>query len=135
MSESRNRHLHNIVDEAFSQEQAESLDGRPLHIVLNISSSSGEITDVYFNYLAYDGYADIPIEVYRNMELRFKNEIFFELTDLGRNLNYCLLSWRQCPRGREDSGLEVPEDGEKLTMPDGKLGNAVGSLGGSTGLP
>ena len=135
MSESRNRHLHNIVDEAFSQMQAESLDGRPLHIVLNISSSSGEITDVYFNYLAYDGYADIPIEVYRNMELRFKNEIFFELTDLGRKLNYCLLSWRQCPRGREESGLEVPEDGEKLTMPDGKLGDAVGSLGGSIGLP
>ena len=28
-----------------------------------------------------------------------------------------------------------PEDGEKLTMPDGKLGDAVGSLGGSVGLP
>ena len=28
-----------------------------------------------------------------------------------------------------------PEDGEKLTMPDGKLGDAVGSLGGSAIRP
>lgn len=100
-------HIKSIVNNAFSQDQVESLEGGKLRIELNISSSSGEITDVYFTYLVFDGYANIPIEVYRNIEQRFKNEICFELTDLGRKLNYCLLSWSQCPKGRAE---EVPEE-------------------------
>ena len=104
-------HLQQIVNDAFSQEQVESLEGRKLRIELNISSSSGEITDVYFNFPAFTGYADIPVEVYRSMEVRFKNEICFELTDLGRRLNYCLLSWLQCPEGRTEVVAE--EDTEE----------------------
>ena len=100
-------HLQQIVNDAFSQEQVKKLEGRKLQIELNISSSSGEITDVYFNFPAMTGYADIPIEVYRSMEVRFKNEICFELTELGRKLNYCLLSWRQCPKGRAEA---LPEE-------------------------
>ena len=104
------KYLHEIVDNAFSQEQAESLNGKKLHVVLNISSTNGEVTDVYFSYMAHAGYAKIPIEVYRNMEVQFKNDICFELTDLGRKLNYCLLSWSQCPKGRAE---EVPEEESK----------------------
>ena len=96
-------HLRKIVDDAFSQEQVDCLDENTLNIVLNISSDSGEVTDVYFNYPSFTEYTNIPIEVYRNMEVRFKNEICFELTDLGRKLNYCLLSWRQCPEGRAEA--------------------------------
>ncbi len=128
-------HIQSIVNDAFSQQQAEQLDGSKLQIVLNISSSSGEVTDVYFNFLAWNGYAKIPIEVYRNMEVRFKSEICFELTDLGRQLNYCLLSWRQCPIGRQESEVVLPEDGgEQLEMPSGGLNNPTsGNLGTPAG--
>ena len=123
-------HIQQIVNDAFSQEQVESLEGRKLRIELNISSSSGEITDVYFNFPAYTGYADIPVEVYRSMEVRFKNEICFELTDLGRKLNYCLLSWLQCPKGRaEESASETEEDADGGTT-SGNNNSLQTSLGG-----
>ncbi len=126
---------HAIVDNAFTKAQVEQLDEQKFSIVLNISSSDGSITDVYFKCWATGGYKNIPIEVFREIETRLKTEVQFELTDEGKKVNYCYLAWSQCPRGREESGLAVPEDGEKLTMPDGKLGNAVGSLGGHAGLP
>ena len=132
---SQNLKLESFVDDAFSKEQVETLDGAPLIIALDISSTDGKITDVYYSFFKDTGYANLPIDVFYDLEVRFKNEIQFELTDEGKKVNYCYLAWSQCPKGREDSGLEVPEDGEKLTMPDGKLGNAVGSLGGSIGLP
>ena len=125
-------HLQNIVNDAFSQEQVESLEGRKLRIELNISSSSGEITDVYFNFPAMTGYADIPIDVYRNMEVRFKNEICFELTDLGRKLNYCLLSWTQCPKGRVE---EIHNNGENDANTDNIRTDNIGTITINKGTP
>ena len=131
MTSSIDTHLQNIVNDAFSQEQVESLEGRKLRIELNISSSSGEITDVYFNFPAMTGYADIPIDVYRNMEVRFKNEICFELTDLGRKLNYCLLSWLQCPEGRAEA---LPE--EETDEDDSETINTnIGTININKGTP
>ncbi len=108
--------LRRIVDEAFSKEQVERLNERlPIRIELNISSSSGKVTDVYFNYISLSGYTNIPIETYRDMELRFKEEISFTLTKLGRKLNYCLLSWSQHPKGREEGTLTI--NSGALTLP------------------
>ena len=123
-----------ITDNAFTEEQIAKFGDDYFQINLNISSSTGEVTDVYFMIFPDTYYATIPIEVFRNMELQFK-DIVFELTEQGRNMTYVYLSWETTPKSRQERGLAVPEDGEKLTMPDGKLGNAVGSLGGSTGLP
>ncbi len=119
--------MTSIVDEAFTQQQASTFDKWRLRITLNISSTTGDITDVYFEYYNRSNYANISIDVYRNIELELKNRVKFELTEEGKSLNYCLLSWSQIPKGRED-GLTMPENG-KLTLPDGKLGDAVGSLG------
>ena len=123
-----------ITDNAFTEEQIAKFGDDYFQINLDISSSTGEVTDVYFMIFPDTYYATIPIEVFRNMELQFK-DIVFELTEQGRNMTYVYLSWETTPKSRQERGLAVPEDGEKLTMPDGKLGNAVGSLGGSTGLP
>ena len=132
MTSSIDTHLQNIVNDAFSQEQVESLEGRKLRIELNISSSSGEITDVYFNFPAMTGYADIPIDVYRNMEVRFKNEICFELTELGRKLNYCLLSWTQCPSGRVE---EIHNNGENDANTDNIRTDNIGTITINKGTP
>ena len=123
-----------ITDNAFTEEQIAKFGDDYFQINLNISSSTGEVTDVYFMIFPDTYYATIPIEVFRNMELQFK-DIVFELTEQGRNMTYVYLSWETTPKSRQERGLAVPEDGEKLTMPDGKLGDAVGALGGSTGLP
>ena len=118
---------HAIVDNAFTKAQVEQLDEQKFSIVLNISSSDGSITDVYFKCWATGGYKNIPIEVFREIETRLKNEVQFELTEEGRKMNYCYLSWSQCPKGREDSGMTIPEDGGgMLTMPGGKLDGTIG---------
>ncbi len=123
-----------ITDNAFTEEQIAKFGDDYFQINLDISSSTGEVTDVYFMIFPDTYYATIPIEVFRNMELQFK-DIVFELTEQGRNMTYVYLSWETTPKSRQERGLAVPEDGEKLTMPDGKLGDAVGTLGGSIGLP
>ncbi len=145
ITEEQRRLLRSIVDEAFSQNEVENLNGRPLRIATIISSSTGKITNVYFDFFVWEGYVDVPVEVYREIELRLKSELSFELTDLGRQLNYCLLSWRQCPIGRQESEVVLPEDGdEQLEMPSGGLNNptsgnlgtpAGNSLGTPAGLP
>ena len=124
-------HLREIVDDAFSHEQADGLEGDKLNIVFNISSNNGNVTDVYFNYPSFTEYANIPIEVYRNMEVRFKNEICFELTELGRKLNYCLLSWTQCPEGRAEA---LPE--EETDEDDSETINTnIGTININKGTP
>ncbi len=123
-----------ITDNAFTEEQIAKFGDDYFQINLDISSSTGEVTDVYFMIFPDTYYATIPIEVFRNMELQFK-DIVFELTEQGRNMTYVYLSWETTPKSRQERGLALPEDGEKLTLPDGKLGNAAGSLGGSVGRP
>ena len=125
-------HLREIVDDAFSHEQADGLEGDKLNIVFNISSNNGNVTDVYFNYPSFTEYANIPIEVYRNMEVRFKNEICFELTDLGRKLNYCLLSWTQCPSGRVE---EIHNNGENDANTDNIRTDNIGTININKGTP
>ena len=93
--------LRTIVDTAFSAEQAKQLaQDERLCIMLNISSADGTVTDVYIEFDKDQHYAQIPIDVFRDIELRLKNEVIFELTEEGRKMNYCFLSWRQIPKGR-----------------------------------
>ena len=129
------QHLHNIVDNAFSVKMVEQLNGELLLVSIDIHSSDGTIAGVGFMFDKGASYENIPISVYKNIEEEIKNNFIFDLTSNGKEMNYNIITWLQCPRGREDSGLEVPEDGGKLTMPDGKLGDAVGSLGGSAIRP
>lgn len=127
LTQTTNSLLNSIVDEAFTQAQVEQIDGRRLIIFIDVSSSDGTVTDVYFSFSTNDYYAQIPPEVYREMELRFKNEIQVELTNEGRKVDHCSLAWLQCPKGREDSGMTMPEDGGgMLTMPGGKLDGTIG---------
>ena len=145
LSYSQNLQLESFVDEAFSKEQVETLDGAPLIIALDISSTDGKITDVYYSFFKDTGYTKLPIDVFYDLEMRFKDEMQFELTEEGRKMNYCYLAWSQCPRGREESEVVLPEDGgEQLEMPSGGLNNptsgnlgtpAGNSLGTPAGLP
>ena len=100
LNDNTSRKLFNIIDCGFSKEQALIVFPKTLDIVLNISSSDGTITDVYFWYQQESKYTEIPLDVFRQIELSLKNEVVFELTEEGRRMNYCYLSWSQVPKGR-----------------------------------
>ena len=105
-------YMQSVVDNAFSVQQADSLDGRKMSIVLNISSTDGHVTDVYFNFASFFYYTKIPVSVFRDIEVKLK-QMIFELTDEGRRLTYCHLSWAQCPTGYAAPTLDpnMPFDG------------------------
>ena len=124
-----------IVDDAFTKEQSAAFDKWRLGFTLNISSTTGRITDVYFDYNVGTAYTDIPVGVYRGIEQRLKNEVVFTLTEEGRRLTYCFLGWSQIPKGREESNSSMLEDGMRLTVPDGGLNSTAGSVGDTVGQP
>lgn len=100
-----------ITDNAFTEEQIAKFGDDFFQITLNISSATGEVTDVYFMIFPDTYYATIPIEVFRKMELQFK-DIVFELTEQGRNMNYVYLSLETTPKSKKESEVVLPEDGE-----------------------
>ena len=53
-----NNKMGAIVDDAFTIEQAECLNGEEFWITLNVSSTTGKITDIYF---AYDEFEKVEI--------------------------------------------------------------------------
>lgn len=125
LSRDTNNLLNSIIDEGFTLEQVEQIDGKRLIVFIDISSDDGSVTDVYFAFFKNTHYTQLPIDVFREMELRFKNEVQFELTEEGKKMTHYSIGWSQCPKGREGDGLTMPENG-KLTLPSGKLNNPIG---------
>ncbi|MBE6201014.1 MAG: DUF5043 domain-containing protein [Rikenellaceae bacterium] len=120
--------LRTIVDTAFSAEQAQQLaQDERFCIMLNISSADGAITDVYFEFDIDQHYAQIPLDVFRDIELRLKNEVIFELTEEGRKMNYCFLSWMQVPQGRIEVTPTIPDVNNGGIGGGGFTGNPIGN--------
>ncbi len=123
-----------IVSNAFTKEQVANIGNDELQITLNISSTTGEITDVYFMFLPTYFYTQIPVEVFRTIELQMKERVTFDLTDEGRNMTYVYYSWEIIPKGRAESDSSMLEDGMRLTVPDGELNSTASSVGNTVGL-
>ena len=96
-----------ILNDSFSNEQRGFINGDRLDIVVNVSSNTGEITDVYFSFSAKSKYTVIPVSVFRNMEMRLKNEVVFELTEEGRSLTFCSIMWWEKPMA-DDETIHTP---------------------------
>lgn len=107
------RNMVSIVDNAFTIEQANLVGEEEFFVILYISTTTGEITDVYFEYDTDSGFTSIPMSVFRAIELQLKEQIVFELTEEGRKMNYCYLAWTQCPTGYVAPTLDpdMPFDG------------------------
>jgi len=82
-----------IINNAFSLEQKLSVSGRLLGIAIYINSTTGRITDVKFTFTKRGPFARIPLSVFRKIEVKLKEEIYFTLTEAGRNVNYVFLGW------------------------------------------
>lgn len=133
LSEGEERHIKNIIDDAFSMEQVEMIKSQqPYHmlkdklsIILDISSTDGSILSVFFEYNIEQGYVNIPICVYRSIEVELKNKVRFTLTDEGRKMNIVTCFWRQCPKGRIEIEPTIvnPSDGGGGGFTENPIGN------------
>ncbi len=112
-----------ITDNAFTEEQIAKFGDDFFQINLDISSSTGEVMDVYFMIFPDTYYANVPIEVFRKMELQFK-DIVFELTEQGRNMTYVYLSWETTPR-RKSVPNEDPKDGSEEEINENEIETEV----------
>lgn len=119
--------IRKIVDDAFTINQADSLDGRFMVTTVRVSSTTGLVTDVYFHFAADTYYTKVPVEVYRRIEQRFKSELQFEITDFGKSLTFSSFGWAQCPKGRDEENplTLLDENGNLITIQDGKTNTTL----------
>ena len=89
-----------IVDEAFTKAMADELGKREFTITMLLSPDTGKEMDVNLNFTTLSLYARVPLHVYREIEVKLKEQIHFKPGEVGKQLNYIMLSWRQKPQGK-----------------------------------
>lgn len=86
---------YSIVNSAFSDSEKQRIKNCKLFITMCISSTTGKVDEVYFEFLESDPYAAIPVSVYRKIETELKKNIWYTLAPEGKKLNYIFHSWAQ----------------------------------------
>jgi len=82
-----------IVNNAFSPVEKGRVLGEKLTVVLIMSPQTGKVIEVKFRFMKESPLATIPVSVYRQMELKFKSDIWFVPTAEGKKLNYIMRGW------------------------------------------
>ena len=90
---------YSIIDNAFTRSTASLFGNRKFNIIMRLDSETGKVIDVEFNFTSFSIYARVPITIYRDIEVKLKEEISFTTTAVGKQLNYVLIGWSQFPRG------------------------------------
>ena len=88
---------YTIVRNAFSREQKQRVKGREVLITMIINTKTGNVDEVYFQFVNLHPYVTIPVSVFREIELEIKKNIWYKPTTEGRKLNYILRWWGQDP--------------------------------------
>lgn len=88
-------HSELIVNRAFTNEQKQLVRGHKLGVAIYIDSTTGKVVETEFTFPEMSPMSEIPLSVFRKIELDMKNEIYFTLTDAGRKYNYVHFSWIQ----------------------------------------
>ena len=83
---------YNIVDNAFTKNTANTFGKRKIGIAMYLDAMTGKVVEVTFDFLAIVPYARMPISIYRDIELKLKEQISFTTTNVGKQLNYIMLS-------------------------------------------
>ena len=127
LSQSTQQLMEYIIDEAFTRIQAELLNGKKLSILLDISSTDGTIQSVYFTFFITQKYIEIPIQVFRDIEIELKENIRFTLTEEGHKMKVCTHFWSQCPKGRIEVTPTIPDVNNGGIGGGGFTGNPIGN--------
>ena len=71
--------------------------GPVLMIRMTIDPLTGNVAEVNFDFPDTSGYAQFPLERYRQIELAIKENITFQITEAGKKLNYCITGFFFAP--------------------------------------
>lgn len=97
-----------------------------LIVTINASSQTGRVTDIYFKYIERSATSNtiglIPLEKFREIELRVKEELVFEPTEAGAARSYLYL---YCTYDVEGLSLDDDTTLEQLKPIDGKLSTEI----------
>ena len=89
-----------IVDQAFTKAMADELGKCELSITMLLNSDTGRVMEVYFNFFTFEPYARVPLRVYREIEVKLKEQIRYQPSETGKQLNHLMLAWFQKPKGK-----------------------------------
>ena len=64
-----------IVDQAFTKAMADEIGKTELMITMLLSPNTGEVMEVNFNFFTFEPYAKVPLHVYREIEVKLKEQI------------------------------------------------------------
>jgi hypothetical protein len=79
----------------FSPQEKALIKDRSYVIALRINPETGRIDEVIFYFPAQSPYGQIPPSTFYKIEQALKREIWFTITEVGKQLNYVLISWEQ----------------------------------------
>ena len=79
---------------------ADEIGKTELMITMLLSPNTGEVMEVNFNFFTFEPYAKVPLHVYREIEVKLKEQIQFKPIEEGKQLNYIMLAWMQKPQGK-----------------------------------
>ena len=82
-----------IINKAFTDAQKEAVKGHCFGIAIYINSTTGRIMEIDYSFIKTSPFAEIPVSVFREIELKVKDEICFMITDDGRKYNYVYFFW------------------------------------------
>lgn len=82
-----------IINNAFTLDQKLSVCEHKLYVAIYVDSTTGKLTEVEFIFRKNTPFSQIPLSVFREIEVKLKEEIYFTLTEAGRKVNYVYFGW------------------------------------------
>lgn len=84
-----------IVNTSFTAEQMDIIEGHDLGIGIYVDTTTGKVVGTEYTFIDSTPMAGMPLSLFRKIELRMKDEIYFTLTDAGKKCNYIYFYWIQ----------------------------------------
>jgi hypothetical protein len=82
-----------IVNAAFSTQEKALVKGERFTISMYIDPDTGKVVEVNFGFWNRSPFGRIPPSTYYKIEQRLKQEIWFTMTEVGKQLNFGFLFW------------------------------------------
>ncbi|GHU79774.1 hypothetical protein FACS1894145_4640 [Bacteroidia bacterium] len=82
-----------IINAAFSGAEKQRVKGQKFDVSMTINTSTGKVIEVDFRFMYNDPFATIPVSTYRKIELDLKSQIWFTLTNTGKQLKFIHRGW------------------------------------------
>lgn len=90
----------NIVNNAFTRDFSKKLKSyEKLNVVMYLNPQTGKVAEVSFWFISSDPFSTIPISTYRDIEMKLKNQISYKPSEIGKQLNFIMLSLMHKPLG------------------------------------